>query len=97
MVLSIPSVLIVAPTQVVCGRCHSYSAHLYERLGAELGVVDGMTMTSDFCEELVSACQGQIVFTTYDNGDDYCEKHVGGDTDQFWSYPYTSCECGCAA
>ncbi|CBJ28221.1 conserved unknown protein [Ectocarpus siliculosus] len=26
--------------QVVCARCHSYSAHLYEYLGAELGMLD---------------------------------------------------------
>ncbi|CAM9548065.1 unnamed protein product [Ectocarpus sp. 6 AP-2014] len=75
--------------QVVCGVCGSYSGHLYERLGAELGVLDGMTMKSDFCEELVSACNEQITFPTYDGGDDYCTKHTGGGDDQFWSYPYT--------
>lgn len=68
--------------------CHSYSGHLYERLGAELGALDGMTMKSDFCEELVTACEGQLVFPTYD-GEDYCTKHTGGGDDQFWSYPYT--------
>lgn len=71
--------------------CHSYSGHLYEVLGAELGAVDGMTMKSDFCEEVVSACAGQIVFPTYDNGEDYCTKHTGGGDDLFWSYPYTEC------
>ncbi|CAM9889122.1 unnamed protein product, partial [Ectocarpus sp. 4 AP-2014] len=74
--------------QVVCGVCGSYSGHLYERLGAELGVLDGMTMKNDFCEELVSACNEQITFPTYDGGDDYCTKHTGGGDDQFWSYPY---------
>ncbi|CAM9143199.1 unnamed protein product, partial [Hapterophycus canaliculatus] len=77
---------------VVCGVCHSYSGHLYERLGPELGVLDGMTMKNDFCDELVTACAGQITFPTYDGGDDYCTKHTGGTTDQFWSYPYTEPE-----
>ncbi|CAN0441744.1 unnamed protein product [Pylaiella littoralis] len=77
--------------QVVCGVCHSYSGHLYEKLGAELGALDGMTMKSDFCEELVTACAGQIIFPTYD-GKDYCTKHTGGGSDQFWSYPYTQPE-----
>lgn len=67
--------------------CHSYSGHLYEVLGAELGALDGLTMTNDFCDELTTACDGQITFPTYD-GDDYCTKHTGGTTDQFWSYPY---------
>lgn len=74
-----------------CGQCHSYSAHLYELLGAELGLPDGMTMKSEFCEELVAACTGQIPFPDYD-GVDYCTKHVGGDSDLFWSYPYTERE-----
>eukprot|EP00903_Cladosiphon_okamuranus_P010393 g9831.t1 len=74
-------------TQVVCGQCHSYSGHLFERLGPELGVEDGMTMKSSFCEELVAACDGQIVFPTYD-GESYCDKHTGGGDDLFWSYPY---------
>ncbi|CAM9581883.1 unnamed protein product, partial [Ectocarpus sp. 8 AP-2014] len=72
--------------QVVCGRCHSYSAHLYEYLAAELGLLDGMTMKSDFCNELVTACAGQIDFPTYDGGSvDYCTKHTGGGDDFFWS------------
>lgn len=71
--------------QVACGPCHSYSSHLYERLGGELGVEDGMTMKSDFCEELVSTCAGEINFPTYD-GDSYCEKHVG-DSEMIWSFP----------
>ncbi|CAM9165509.1 unnamed protein product [Scytosiphon promiscuus] len=74
--------------EVVCGICHSYSGHLYEQLGAELGILDGMTMKSAFCEELVDACSGQVTFPTYDDGEDYCEKHTGGGDDFFWSYPY---------
>lgn len=74
--------------QVVCGICTSYSGHLYERLAPELGVEDGLTMKNDFCDELVTACDGQITFPTYDAGEDYCAKHTGGDEDQFWSYPY---------
>ncbi|CAN0547489.1 unnamed protein product, partial [Ectocarpus sp. 12 AP-2014] len=75
--------------QVVCGRCHSYSALLHENLAAELGLLDGMTMKSEFCNELVTACDGQIDFPTYDNNTvDYCTKHTGGGDDLFWSYPY---------
>ncbi|CAN0318172.1 unnamed protein product, partial [Ectocarpus sp. 12 AP-2014] len=75
--------------QVVCARCHSFSAHLYEYLGAELGMLDGLTMTSAFCNDLVTACAGQIDFPTYDGGSvDYCTKHTGGGDDFFWSYPY---------
>ena len=79
--------------QVVCGVCHSYSAHLYERLGAELGALDGMTMKQEFCDELVDACADEIpgISRTYD-GLTYCEKHVGDTGDQFWSYPYTERE-----
>lgn len=47
-----------------------------------------MTMKSSFCSELVEACEGQIVFPVYDDGDTYCEKHVGGSSDKYWSYPY---------
>lgn len=65
--------------QVICGVCHPYSGHLYEKLGA----VDGLTMTIDFCDEYVEACEGQIAFS-----DDYCEIHtLGGETDAYWSYP----------
>ncbi|CAN0049121.1 unnamed protein product, partial [Ectocarpus sp. 6 AP-2014] len=75
--------------QVVCGRCHSFSAHLYEYLAPELGLLDGMTMKSAFCDELVTACDGQIDFPTYDSGTvDYCTKHTGGGEDLYWSYPY---------
>ncbi|CBJ28225.1 glucose sorbosone dehydrogenase [Ectocarpus siliculosus] len=75
--------------EVVCGRCHSFSAHLYENLAPELGLLDGMTMKSDFCNELLTACGGQINFPTYDNNTvDYCTKHTGGGDDFFWSYPY---------
>lgn len=73
--------------QVACGPCNSYSAHLYEVLGAELGPEDGMTMKNSFCEELVAACEGQIDFPTYD-GESYCEKHtLGSSSDAYWSYP----------
>ena len=73
--------------QVACGPCSAYAGHLYERLGAELGVSDGMTMKSDFCNGMVEACAGQIAFPTYDGGStSYCQKHVG-DSDLIWSYP----------
>ncbi|CAM9759383.1 unnamed protein product [Scytosiphon promiscuus] len=79
-------------TQVVCGICTSFSGHLYERLAPELGVEDGLTMKNDFCSELITACDGQITFPTYDDGEDYCTKHTGGDEDLFWSYPYEEAE-----
>ncbi|CAM9715370.1 unnamed protein product, partial [Ectocarpus fasciculatus] len=72
--------------QVLCAVCSSYSAHLYEYL-TDGGVVDGLTMKSDFCEELVDECSPYITFPTYDDGD-YCEHHTGGGNDFFWSYPY---------
>ena len=74
----------------MCGICHSYSAHLFERLGPELGALDGMTMKSDFCEALVDACADEIpaIARTYPDGLSYCEQHVGPTGDQFWSYPY---------
>eukprot|EP00903_Cladosiphon_okamuranus_P006180 g6077.t1 len=80
--------------QVECGQCHSYSGHLFENLGGELGVEDGMTMKSDFCEALVKACSGEIDFRTYDGGGTtYCEKHTGDQLqDFFWSYPYVEPE-----
>eukprot|EP00903_Cladosiphon_okamuranus_P010392 g9830.t1 len=80
--------------QVQCGQCHSYSGHLFADLGSELGVEDGMTMKSDFCEALVDACAGEIDFPTYDGGGTtYCEKHTGDqDEDFFWSYPYVEAE-----
>lgn len=43
-------------------------------------------MKTDFCQELVAACEGQIEFPSYD-GLSYCEKHVGNNGDQIWSYP----------
>ncbi|CAM9680684.1 unnamed protein product [Pylaiella littoralis] len=80
--------------EVQCGQCHSYSGHLFEVLGAEYGVTDGMTMTNSFCDDLISACDGQIIFPDYPDGETYCEKHTGGsgDNDFFWSYPYTEPE-----
>ncbi len=80
----------------MCAQCHSFSAHLFEKLGSELGPWDGMTLKNDFCNALVTECTGQIAFgglTEYD-GQTYCEKHVGGvgGADQFWSYPYVDRE-----
>lgn len=80
--------------QVACGKCHSFSGHLYERLGDQLGTVDGMTMKRAFCEELVGTCGGQINFAqmSYLDGNvekDYCDMHVGGSSDQYWSFPFT--------
>lgn len=72
--------------KVVCGPCHSFSGHLFERLGSELGARDGMTTKSGFCAEFVDACEGQIEFPAYD-GESYCDKHVGGSSDMTWSYP----------
>eukprot|EP00904_Undaria_pinnatifida_P007443 jgi/Undpi1/3829/HiC_scaffold_16.g07198.m1 len=78
--------------KVACGPCSAYAGHLYERLGAELGVSDGMTMKSDFCNGMVEACAGQIAFPTYDGGStSYCQKHVG-DSDLIWSYPIDESE-----
>lgn len=65
--------------QVLCGVCHPYSAHLYERLN----VADGLTMTIDFCSEFYTECSEQLGLA-----EDYCEVHTGGgETDQYWSYP----------
>ncbi|CAM9199998.1 unnamed protein product [Ectocarpus sp. 12 AP-2014] len=71
--------------EVVCGVCHSYSAHLYEYLPG--GMLDGLTMKGDFCDSLVEACATYIDFPTYD-GESYCDHHTGGGDDFFWSYPY---------
>ena len=75
----------------MCGKFHSFSAHLFEKNGAELGPWDGMMMTLEFCDDLTKECAGQIDFPTYD-GESYCDKHTGGGTkSQFWSYPYSEC------
>lgn len=72
----------------MCGKCHSFSGHLFERLGKELGPWDGLTMTREFCEELVKQCGADINFPTYDGGSlSYCDKHVG-DVDQYYAYPF---------
>lgn len=71
--------------------CHSYSSHLYEVLGSELGANDGMTMKVSFCNDLVTACAGQLAFPSYD-GQGFCDKHTGGGDDLFWSYPYVERE-----
>ncbi|CAM9766653.1 unnamed protein product, partial [Scytosiphon promiscuus] len=73
--------------QVVWGKCHSFSAHLFEKLGAELGPWDGMTMTNAFCTDLTTKCADELSFPSYE-GVSYCDKHTGGDTDQFWAFPY---------
>lgn len=72
--------------QVACGPCSAYAGHLYERIGPELGVSDGMTMKTDFCNDLVSTCS-EIDFPTYENGMSYCDKHVDNEGDVLWSYP----------
>lgn len=72
---------------MLCGVCGSYSGHLYERLADALGTNDGLTMKSEFCTELTTACDGQINFLSYD-GEDYCTMHTGGGDDLFWSYHY---------
>jgi len=42
-------------------------------------------LTSEFCEEFINTCDGQIPFPTYDDGESYCEKHTGAID---WAYPY---------
>ncbi|CAN0432934.1 unnamed protein product [Ascophyllum nodosum] len=73
--------------QLLCGVCGSYSGHLYERLADDLGSDDGLTMKSEFCTGLTTACDSQITFPDYD-GEDYCTMHTGGGDDLWWSYPY---------
>eukprot|EP00752_Nemacystus_decipiens_P008218 g7348.t1 len=76
--------------QLVCIQCHSFSAHLFERLGSEFGLFDGMNLKQDFCEALLLACDNQIVFGGQaEYGMSYCQQHVGLDGDNYWSYPYT--------
>lgn len=73
--------------------CHSFSGHLYENLGEELGPWDGMTMKRDFCTKFTSACSGEIDFPDYDDGSvSYCDRHVGSvdGGDRYWSYPYSA-------
>lgn len=79
--------------QLVCTQCHSFSAHLFERLGSELGPWDGMTLKQEFCEALLLACDNQVAFGgQMEYGESYCDKHVGGTSDMYWSYPYTDRE-----
>ena len=77
--------------QLLCGVCGSYSGHLYERLAGDLGSDDGLTMKSEFCTGLTTACDSQITFPDYD-GEDYCTMHTGGGDDLWWSYPYERSE-----
>eukprot|EP00903_Cladosiphon_okamuranus_P008193 g7889.t1 len=77
--------------QLVCIQCHSFSNHLFERLGNDFGLLDGMNLKQEYCDALVSACGNQIDFggpAEY-GGLTYCEQHVGPNGDEFWSYPYT--------
>ena len=88
-----PCFLSVSTVQLVCTQCHSFSNHLFEVLGAQFGPFEGMTLKQEFCEALLSACDGQIAFPgEMEYGVSYCEKHVGVDGDKFWSYPYTDRE-----
>ena len=78
---------------MLCGVCGSYSGHLYERLAADLGTEDGLSMENEFCMEYTAACDEQIDLPVYGNQEfgevDYCTMHTGGgDEDLFWSYPY---------
>lgn len=76
--------------QLLCTQCHSFSAHLFEQLGNELGPFDGMTLKQEYCDALIDACDGQIAFGGQaEYGESYCDKHVGGGDDLYWSYPYT--------
>lgn len=90
---------VILPRQLICAPCHSYSGHLYARLLPSLLLGDGLTMTKDFCNGLVTECTGQgtIEFPTYmdpDEGElDYCQRHAGTQPgDFYWSYPYTEGE-----
>ncbi|CAM9644170.1 unnamed protein product, partial [Ascophyllum nodosum] len=79
--------------QVLCGVCGSYSGHLYERLAADLGTEDGLSMKNEFCTDFTAACDEQIDLPVYGNLEygevDYCTMHTGGgEEDLFWSYPY---------
>ena len=77
----------------MCTQCHSFSAHLFERLGSEFGPFDGMNLKQEFCEALLLACDSQVTFGGQaEYGMSYCEQHVGLDGDKFWSYPYTDRE-----
>eukprot|EP00903_Cladosiphon_okamuranus_P016927 g15603.t1 len=66
--------------EVVCGICHPWSGHLFERLGT------AMTLTNEFCDEFVEACSDQLALPI-----NYCDIHTGsGDGDAFYSYPYVA-------
>lgn len=62
--------------QFLCGTCHPFAGHLYERLGT------AMTITNEFCAELTAECADQLNLN-----EDFCDYHTGGGEDQFWSYP----------
>lgn len=61
---------------MICGVCHPWSGHLYERLGTAL------TLTNDFCNEFYAECSGPLGLAA-----DYCDVHTGGDGNQYYSYP----------
>lgn len=67
--------------QVLCTACNPFSLHLYERL------VNGLTMTAEFCAEFYEECSGP---DQLDLGEDYCDRHVSlneDGEDAYWSYP----------
>ncbi|CAN0005800.1 unnamed protein product, partial [Ectocarpus sp. 4 AP-2014] len=62
--------------EVMCGTCHPWSGHLFERLDT------AMTLTQEFCSDFYGECATQLGLPA-----DYCEVHAGPEGDQYWSYP----------
>ncbi|CBJ29140.1 conserved unknown protein [Ectocarpus siliculosus] len=62
--------------EVMCGTCHPWSGHLFERLDT------AMTLTQEFCSQFYGECATQLGLPA-----DYCEVHAGPEGDQYWSYP----------
>ncbi|CAM9927960.1 unnamed protein product, partial [Ectocarpus sp. 4 AP-2014] len=62
--------------EVMCGTCHPWSGHLFERLDT------AMTLKQDFCTKFYGECATQLGLPA-----DYCEVHAGPEGDQYWSYP----------
>lgn len=83
---------------MICGQCNAFSGHLTERLYPAQPLLDSITMTQDFCTDLVNACtdQGMIDFPGYTvDGEDltYCERHAGTqEGDLYWSLPFVEGE-----
>lgn len=74
------ALLFICYAKVICGVCHPWSGHLYQRLGT------AMTLTQDFCDDFYTACSGQLTLS-----DTYCDFHAGeGDEDLFYAYPYVA-------